>query len=348
MATSSFNSKTTGATGFTEDYPTGYKFNLPPHNWSLATPTSKIDELPGKTRKSFNNKASLDSFERRGRIWRWGNAVNLVGDTSQIQVNPSTNKSSLKGPITNSPLKGPIELNQPAGNTTSVYSSYQAFQAEKEKNKYGFQFLWNPESYSANTGLSFNITPAATDSYSAGNIFQGTADITFDIELNRINDFACFKSVPSDKLSRYYGKASSAFTEADINNEIAKLKTRGTLSDLEYLYKAVNGGAIKNLANKDTSDIGILVPQQLRVDIGPYSQICYIAGLNVSHLMFTQDMIPIRTRVVISLRVLSSFGYQSNPTILSSSNPQDNPNPSTRPKVSVEKQRTLNKLKGIK
>lgn len=315
------------------EYPTNYRFNLPPHNWSLITKSSQLDNVPGGPRRSLFNSASKSSFDRRGRMWRYGDLLSLQG--GEFNSNLNSSPADKKG------RQGKKGLQRNDGSSPT-----------RKDDKYGFQFLWNPTSYGTSTAISNNVVASANDSYAAGNVFQGTGTISFEIHLNRINDFACFKSTSETDLSRYYGPISGY---EDNNNAYLNLfkdlKERGTLADLEFLYRMVNGSAVKNLANRETSDIGILIPQLIRVDIGPYSQVGSITGLSVAHQMFTEDMIPIMSTVNISVQVVSNYGYNSNLVLDAGSggdggNP-NNPNPLPQPKISLEKQRTQSRLRSI-
>jgi hypothetical protein len=296
-------------------WPSGYKFNLPPHSWSLPVPAIEHEQLPSRTRNGVINRGrSTTDRSRRGRIWRYADLANLV-DSSDPTVSSkwsfwsavASNASSFKpNPFTVGSIGKKI-LDSYKQSQQSVAKDSLSF-LSREKEKYGFQFMWNPTTYTTSTGISFNVTPSATDSLAFLNMFQGTGAIRFEIELNRINDFACFKSKTGSNFSQFYGPLWSG-NNSDYGSLIADLKNRGTLADLEYLYKTVNGPYLKNVAQQDTSDVGILIPTLVRVDIGPYTQVGYISNLTVTHKMFTQDMIPIHSTVTIDFSMLSSYGF---------------------------------------
>ena len=296
-------------------YPSGYKFNLPPHSWSLPVPAIEHEQLPSRTRNGVINRGgSTTDRNRRGRIWRYADLPNLV-DSSDPTVSSKWSFWSAIASNASSFRPNPFS----AGSIgKKIYDNYKQSQKEtskdalsyldREKEKYGFQFMWNPTTYTTSTGISFNVTPSATDSLAFMNMFQGTGAIRFEIELNRINDFACFKSKAGSNFSQFYGPLWSG-NNTDYGTLISDLKRRGTLADLEYLYKTINGPYLKNIAQQDTSDVGILIPTLVRVDIGPYTQIGYISNLTITHKMFTQDMIPIHSTVTIDFSMLSSYGF---------------------------------------
>ena len=295
-------------------WPSGYRFNLPPHSWSLPVPAIEHEQLPSRARNGVINRGKpTTDRNRRGRIWRYADLPNVVDSSdpvvsgkwsfwSAISENPTSldSQGALLG-------KKIVEAFKKAQGIKTPEQIANEFRKEREKEKYGFQVMWNPKEYTTSTGISFNVTPSATDSLAFLNMFQGTGGIKIDIELNRVNDFACFKSKTGTNFSQYYGPLWRS--DSDYGVLISDLKRRGTLADLEYLYKTINGPNLKNIAQQDTSDVGILIPTLVRIDIGPYTQVGYISNLTVSHKMFTQDMIPIHSMVSIDFSMLSAYGF---------------------------------------
>lgn len=281
--------------------PKGYQWNLPPHLWSM--PRIGYDNLPGKTHKN----PSSDAY-RRGRIW-WKASANL----STVDGN---------------------------GKTVKVDSSDR---------KYGFQFLWNPASFGTSVSVQMDATPNVNDQWLGGvGFFPSTENISFTLEINRINDFACANALfgrptslgnslgvtksnnfitPSDtaKLVDYY-KTNGGFSavsgsntkKAAIEDKLVDLFQRGTLADIEYLYKSINGPGPgssssggdfwKNSRGIITADIGFLMPTLLNIDVGPLSYVGYVTAMSVNHTMFTQDMIPTQSTVQLSFNLLATAG----------------------------------------
>jgi hypothetical protein len=109
--------------------PLGYKFNLPPHDWSLPLRPATVDpDLVGTT-----NDSSFHGL-RRGRIWYWAGANNLTTNTSTTTTN--------SGYETPSSSSAPLNLID----TT-----------------WGFQFLWNPTTISTSVSRNMDITPSSAD-----------------------------------------------------------------------------------------------------------------------------------------------------------------------------------------
>jgi hypothetical protein len=288
--------------------PNQYQWNLPPHKWSLPfTPGTDLNNMPTGHRKSPS-----DDRYRRGRIW-W-----RATDTT-ITTTDGTGKSV---PIDNS------------------------------DRKYGFQFLWNPESFSTAVSVQMDATPQVQDRFaSTVGAFPATETISFTLRIDRTNDFAAanayFKRptniiqdttnngannfISNKDTARFikYYQNSGSFNSAlikdgktiTVEQKLVDLFQRGTLADIEYLYKAINGagpGGGSSIADRwkngrgiVTADIGWLMPTLLNIDIGPLAYVGYVTGMSVTHIGFTPDMIPIRSDVTVSFNLLATAGLNT-------------------------------------
>jgi hypothetical protein len=281
--------------------PKDYKFNLPPHTWSLPT-------RPVEVQADFisNANSSIADFHglRRGRIWYW----NTSGDITQI--NESGEVVTARDTVKGSNIQGGSELNL-------------------EDRKYGFQFLWNPEAISSNVTRNMDITPSAADSLRVvTGVFPGQETVSLNLVINRTNDFACIKHVsasssPSfNSYEKYYKNTYPGQMKQSVSSEIEKLMEQGTLYDLEYLFRAVNGsgfvgpdgkpGLYTNLLGRVTANIGYLQPTLLGIELGPtkdsLSYVGWISNLTMNHTKFTETMIPLETQVSISIECFSGSG----------------------------------------
>lgn len=285
--------------------PLGYKFNLPPHEFSMPTEPNIVD--PGII-SGANRSNPSESFHglRRGRIWYW----NTSGDITQINASGEAenlgSKYSGKGNV--------------AGGSKVVVG---------EDRKYGFQFLWNPEAIQVNVVRNMDITPSAADSLRVvAGVFPGQETLSLNITIDRTNDFAALKHYTRygqnwSSFSRFYtggypGQAPQPFEE-----EIKKLMNQGTLYDLEYLFRAINGDGIidkdgnkaqyANLLKRVTANVGYLQPTLLGIELGPsrehnLSYVGWISNLSMNHLRFTETMIPLQTQVQISVECFTGSG----------------------------------------
>jgi hypothetical protein len=304
--------------------PSEYKWNLPPHKWSMPLTPTLVNNVGGGYNDFGKPNRSSEAY-RRGRLW-WNSSANL-----DITVGSSDSSS------------GAQEI---------------AKQASDNERKYGFQFLWNPESFSTAVQVQMETTPDVKDMFlSLVAAFPATETITFNIVLDRTNDFACANAkferpglntsniygVPPAQVSQYrpdqsydnkvtergllrnsvrefseyYSGNTSFQTSAEqLEDKLLDLFERGTISDVEYLYRAINGPGTgdtvwTNRRGIQTADIGFLMPTLLNIDIGPLAYKGYVTSLGVQHMRFTPDMIPISTNVSISLNVLATAGLTS-------------------------------------
>lgn len=292
-----------------------YKWNLPPHKWSLPVrPTTMDPEFVGA-----NN---YDSFHglRRGRIWFWAG----VRDTAELTA------------------EGLRKLN---GETAAEGSSDTP--NTQVDNDYAFQFLWNPTTISTSVVRNMEITPNQADTLKVvAGAFPGQETVSLNIMLDRVNDFACIKasgqllglnygvknpddpnlftSIQGDRINDYTA-FSSYYTgngypvqsaNPTIAEKIQNLMDQGTMADLEYLFKAINGGyPWKNLLGKKTANIGFLMPTLMGIQLGPtldsLNYVGWVTNIGINHTDFTENMIPIRTTVSLSIECFSGSGNEA-------------------------------------
>ena len=281
--------------------PIGYKFNLPPHDWSLPLRPSQVDpDVVGYT--------SIDSFHglRRGRLWYWAGTTNTAAVPDTTAAGEST----------------PLNL----VDTT-----------------YGFQLLWNPTSISTSVARNMNVTPSSADALRVvAGVFPGQETVSLDIVLDRTNDFACIRAEAQDAglniitgttqgaspivnnlaaFSRHYNSLYPAASQDQVmSDQIAKLMSQGTMADLEYLFKAINGSGNGNLEwttllGKKTANVGYLAPTLLGIQLGPtidnLSYVGWASNISINHTAFTETMVPIRTEVSIAIQCFSGSGLTS-------------------------------------
>lgn len=272
-----------------------YKWNLPPHKWSLPIKPEKLNmpitSSDGFTYTTANPLKDIEKY-RRGRIWWYA--------SNQMDFYDAKGKVKKK------------ELNA---------------------RKFGFQFLWNPDSYNVGVQLNMDATPTALDPFKGlAGAYPGMESMSFTLRLDRTNDFAAMRALLNRNYSNLEAEGTAGGVTTSTNpavfkqmaeyyktnfeskivdesvkyQQIKELMELGTLADLEYLYKAVNGDGWFNIAGRKTSDIGFLGATLVRIDIGPAAYIGYINSLGVNHIAFSQDMTPIRTDVTVSINLMTT------------------------------------------
>ena len=268
-----------------------YKWNLPPHVWSLPVAPSSMDSniIDGQSEDTMFHS------RRRGRIFY---GFGYVGNTLVKDPKSKTGWSS-----------------KPS--TT-------------QDNHNGFQFIWNPETFSQTTAVNMNVTPSSTDVLSGITTYvDANSSISFTLRLDRTNDFACARAynviadVPKNSkgeatlgvvtrtydnvsnLTNFYsiGQAENSDNDfsTNIESKIKDLLKYGTESDLDWLYKTINGPGFVNIGGRPSANIGYLRPTLIRLDLGPQKFVGVVSEIDVNHLTFTSDYIPIRTDVTITI-----------------------------------------------
>jgi hypothetical protein len=178
------------------------------------------------------------------------------------------------------------------------------------------------------------VVPSAADRLQAvTGVFPGQETISFSIVIDRTNDFACSKVLAPDNiinywpdltsLSKFYknGYPSSPEKPETFEDKMYRLLTYGTQADIEYLLRAINGNGIgdmswTNALGRDSADIGYLQPTLLAVQFGPYnrtssSYVGWVNNIQISHQAFTENMIPIRSTVQVSMLCFANSGLIS-------------------------------------
>jgi len=293
--------------------PLNYKWNLPPHNWSLPLrPTSVDSEMV------YNSGSSDFHGLRRGRIWFFDVSAGVQNLTSNGELD-----TAYRGASVDSKKNDVIEFK----------SDYQ----------WGFQFLWNPESISSQVSRNMNITPSSADTLRVvSGAFPSQETFSISIVLDRVNDFACARgtkllTTKNDQglefvtetaalsgYQKYYSSGSHPManvTTPTFTEKLTNLMAQGTMADLEYLFKAINGSAVDksqewtSLLGKKTANIGYLQPSLMGFQFGPsldnLSWVGWIESLSINHVMFTENMIPLRTEVSISVSAFTGSGVSS-------------------------------------
>lgn len=284
--------------------PENCDFNLPPHAWSLPVRPLEVLRTGGDGNLFVNNNSLGNSLhrERRGLIWHWDSG----GLVSQTDAEGNTQTASQEQKTYDSKNTSKIGARSGANNYN-----------------WGFQFLWNPETIQTNIERNMDVTPSSADRFrSVAGAFPGQETYSFTITLDRVNDFACIKEWAKNptklpfEIDNYY-KHGYGIDAADVRlKKLKDLAEYGTMADLEYLFKALNGDGAGSdpkdrtkkwttLLKKPTANIGFLSPSLLAFRFGPdatksLSFVGWIVSLNINHIMFTETMIPIRTTVSFS------------------------------------------------
>ena len=181
------------------------------------------------------------------------------------------------------------------------------------KSLWGFQFTYNPPSitYGLSVDGTIDWTAYGGSEGDIANQLFGTGTIEIKLLLNRIHDLSVLR-LPFSKNSYSW---DAGYPRTLSKEDIEGIITRGTEYDLEFLYRTVNGDpqytpAMKH--NTPTSDFGLLygVPVWLRLHDNMRYKVV-LQQLNVNHIGFTKDMIPILSEVSLSFMRIPVITWDS-------------------------------------
>lgn len=278
-----------------------YKFNLPPHGSNIIATGNRIDpdfNSEPHVRNSSNGDTTW-GMPRRGMIW-WDKSSTITGDNS------GADKNKVITPDSDAAFEVPFN------NVNS--------------HLYGFVFLWNPSQVNISTGVDMNRQAPTGDKYvgAFGDNIGGSQTLSLTLVLDRSIDFA-YLGVKADGLrksiselseadcesfSRYYsyessnkGNLTSSTNTNTIRSQISDLARRGTIYDIDYLYRTINGDSWHRfgIENNITGDIGYLYYTVVNISIGPMLYSGVVSSLNVSHNMFVENMTPIMSTLELSI-----------------------------------------------
>jgi hypothetical protein len=308
-----------------------FKYNLPPHNWSLPLRPVSLDyDYLRKTNLGADPKVSDPAVDGKHVVFGSGNKKvdaknhglrrSRIYFFGQMDNDTTKNNDGTTGTYAQQTAKNLIE--------TAKAGTFKAGSTGIIDRQFGFQFLWNPTDISVSVNRNADITPSAADKSGqmTGN-FQGQEQLNFSIIVDRTNDFACAKGLfdsgkgLTDVATYYSAFYPQESHEVTVESRIKDLLTYGTMADLEYLFKTVNGngayitdpttGSFKlvphtNGLGKLTSDTGYLSTSILAVQFGPdpmanLGYTGWFESLSISHTKFTENMIPLTSVVSVSM-----------------------------------------------
>jgi hypothetical protein len=187
----------------------------------------------------------------------------------------------------------------------------------KSEQPCGFRFLYNPTDVSMAWGIVDAFSPEYAQSGSNGmsgvaiGLMKGV--ISFSLLLNRIGDmnylnqYGLMTSVdtsafvpgvdPAQRNSAYNKAyaASNPYPETVSIEDQQSIYTRGTMYDLEYLFRAMGGpyAQYESGLNGLTADAGWLQPIPLELHLGAgLRYLVRVSSLDVKHIMFNDRMVP--------------------------------------------------------
>lgn len=209
--------------------------------------------------------------------------------------------------------RGAIQMN--AETAKYLKETYKAIKGKKvDSNAYGFAFHYNPTAVQMSYGTLSDVSPELLQ-YGEGTKFNpitplGDSKISFTLYLNRIDDLSYITKEGLLQMREKKDGTVRTFASTDLYPvpvEQATLKeiwTKGTMYDLEYLFKSVHSGSndyVSALRGK-TSDIGWIAGIAVECHLGRNLRFLgRIDGLSVNHFQFNERMVPTLTTVGVTV-----------------------------------------------
>jgi len=218
---------------------------------------------------------------------------------------------------------------------TKIAESDRAAAAKKAKDKtyrkfdnnlYGFRFLYNPTS----VGLAWGQVSQTVPSFEASGADKSfpmsvglmASTVSFSLMLNRIEDFnnidenGKYTSPGDKKLTDTLNNPNPMNTvlgayPTPVSEEDRKMiYERGTMYDLEYLFRTIMGpnGDFRSNINGMTADRGWIRPTVVELHLGAGMRYkVQIQELSINHAVFNSRMVPILSTVNMTVRRFNDF-----------------------------------------
>ena len=189
---------------------------------------------------------------------------------------------------------------------------------------YGFKFLYNPKEVAMAWGIMDKMDPeylaSGNDPFTVISAGLMSATITITILLNRIGDFSFINETgynqgfgktnisPDDVIRNLQQNTNGAlinpYPENVENEEVQEIYKKGTMYDIEYLFKTLNGphATFVSKLNGKTADRGWLRPSIVELHLGAGMRYrARVATFAVTHSVFNSRMVPILSSVQLTL-----------------------------------------------
>ena len=195
-------------------------------------------------------------------------------------------------------MQMPFDLTKSAAwkNKTGIY--------KEDPTMYGFKFLYNPTEVSMGWGMLESVDPNVIRSGAAGGLAPvtgvGLSTIDFTLLLNRISDM---NFLDENGLAPGEDNPYPGFDDKSRVEDLKTIYKKGTMYDLEYLFKVLNGPSAthQTILNGQSADWGFLIGTQVELFLGDgLRYLVRVNGINVNHTIFNDRMVPVISQVSIS------------------------------------------------
>jgi hypothetical protein len=234
------------------------------------------------------------------------------GGSTERGVTGAGNYTDARNMFGESIAKGTIQM--PLDLTKSAEWKFKTGIYKEDSTMYGFKFLYNPTEVNMGWGMLEGVDPNVIRSGAAGNLAPisgvGLSTIDFTLLLNRIGDmdFLDENGLAPGEDNPYSGVNTLSRVE-----DLKTIYKKGTMYDLEYLFRVINGpNAIhQTILNGKSADWGFLIGSQIELFLGDgLRYLVRLNGINVSHTIFNDRMVPVLSQVSLSCGRYNDVGLK--------------------------------------
>lgn len=287
-----------------------------PGAWSTSYTSAPTITPPNPTAPVIYNVPSIKSTYHRSDPYYEDNILFGPGGSPA----PSTALTDAKNLwLSAGAHKGMIQTYQFWSSNTSKDTNLPDWYktANLNKKRYGFQFLYNPNSITMTWGGTPTVDPGFIMSGKDTTPYivpgQTQSSISFGLVLNRRYDLGLIETYGVEEVARrsieFYGQEVSV-------EELTQIRDRGIMYDVEFLLKTLIGFEMfSKLRGYQTADVGFLLGYTIEAHLGKNLRyLGTIAGFEVNHKWFTKDMIPMVGDIGITINRRIEPGYYQDST----------------------------------
>jgi len=177
---------------------------------------------------------------------------------------------------------------------------------------WGFEFMYNPETFTHSVGASPYEIGNAEDT-AVG--LTGAQKLSLSLLINRVVDIPALKTFwleKQDVVTPFTGRDPD-YPRPITVEDVEGIIKRGTEYDIDFLYRVLNGDPVLGpTASIPISDFGYLTQSPVWLYINEdFRYKVIITDISVSHYMFTEDMIPVMTNLTLSMFRIPDPSYGS-------------------------------------
>jgi len=226
-------------------------------------------------------------------------SIDFIKSKSNTPSKISNARESFNLPAT----RGAIQMSPEVAQYLRKRSSSKNKKLRKRDNtNYGFRFHYNPTgvgmSYGMMTDMSAELLMSGNENLNMVTPLQ-RGGWSIDLYLNRMEDLSYINSDGSlvNDLSPL-----QVYPETVDASELKKIYNKGTMYDLEYLFRTLNGGDsdYNSELRGETSDIGWIAGIAVEFHMGNgLRYLGQITSIDINHAVFNDRMVPMLTTVTI-------------------------------------------------